>query len=170
MRQSKIRFEQLAIKDDLTGLYNKNFILARLEEEIKRAVFYQRPCSFIVLGIDNFDAFRASHGELASEEAVRRMAKLIKDNMIPIGKAARIAGDEFAVLLPEKNKREAYHLAEEITKKIASTNLLRNGSATLTVSGGVSENPLDGATGDELLKKAAELLKDARMAGNKVIV
>jgi diguanylate cyclase (GGDEF)-like protein len=163
--------EELAIKDDLTDLYNKSFILNRLGEEIKRSIFYQRPCSFVVFGIDSFDSFRTSHGELAAEEALKKMAKVIKDNMLPVCKAARVAGDEFAVLLPEKNKKEAFSIAEEIRRKIETVNFLKSGNAILTVSGGVSENPLDGATSDELFKKAALLLKEARSSGkNRVII
>ena len=48
--------------------------------------------------------------ELAAEEALKKVAKVIKDNMVPVGKAARIGGNEFAVLLPEKNKKESQHL------------------------------------------------------------
>jgi len=163
--------EELSIKDDLTGLYNKNFILNRLGEEIKRAVFYQRPCSFVVFGIDDFATFRTANGELASEDALKKMAKVIKDNMIPVGKAARIAGDEFAILLPEKNKKESFTIAEEIRKKVEAMNFLKTGSGSLTVSAGLSENPLDGATGEELFKKAEELLKQARSSGkNRVIM
>jgi diguanylate cyclase (GGDEF)-like protein len=165
------RTEALSIKDDLTDLYNKKFILDRLGEEIKRSIFYQRPCSFLVFGVDGFDDFRSLHGELATEEALRKMAKVIKDNMNPIGKAARVAGDEFAVLLPEKNKKESFAIAEEIRKKVESVNFLKSGNASLTVSGGVSENPLDGATSDELFKKAGDLLREARRSGkNRVIM
>ena len=163
--------EELEIKDDLTDLYNKNFILTALSDEIKRAIFYQRPCSFVAFGIDNFDSFLSAHGELAAEEALRKVAKVIKDNMVPVGRAARIGGNEFAVLLPEKNKKESFEIAEEIRKKIESVNFLKSGNAALTISGGVSENPLDGATSDELFKKATELLKEARTSGkNRVIM
>lgn len=163
--------EDLAIKDELTDLYNKSFILNRLGEEIKRAVFYQRPCSFIVFGIDDFTTFRATHGELVTEEVLKRIAKLVKDNIIPVGKAARIAGDEFAVLLPEKNKKEAFTIADDIRKKIESSIFTKPGTPSLTVSVGLSENPLDGATADELFKKAATLLGQARSSGrNKVLM
>jgi diguanylate cyclase (GGDEF)-like protein len=163
--------EELAIKDELTDLYNKNFLLNRLGEEIKRAVFYQRPCSLILFGIDDFDNFRSLYGELAAEDALKKMAKVIKDNINPVGKAARVGGDEFAVLLPEKNKKESFYIAEEIKKKITTVNFLRSGNVALTVSGSVSENPLDGATADELFKKAADLLKEARSSGkNRMII
>jgi len=165
-----LKAEGLAIKDDLTDLYNKNFILPRLEEEIKRAIFYQRPCSFIAFSIDDFASFRQLHGELQTEEALRRIAKIVKDNTTPVGKAARVAGDEFAILLPEKNKREAARIAEEIKSKIESTNLLRDGRATVKISGGVSENPIDGTTADELFKKALEGIKEAKTSGDHKII
>ena len=95
---------------------------------------------------------------------------MVKDNTIPVGKAARIGGDEFAMLLPEKNKREASFIAEEVRNKISSTNVLKEGTASLTVSVGVSENPIDGATSDELFKKAFDAMKQAKSSGkNKVV-
>lgn len=163
--------EQLAIKDDLTDLYNKTFIMGRLEEEIKRAIFYQRPCSFVAFNIDNFKKFRDTHGELAAEEALKRMARIFRDNLTPVGKAARIGGDDFGMLLPEKNKKEAAYIAEELRKKVETTNLLRQGQASLTVSCGVSENPIDGSTAEELYKKAVAAVKEAKALGkNRVVV
>jgi len=146
--------KELATKDDLTGLFNKRYVLTQLEEEIKRAIFYQRPCSFIVFKVENFKSFRESNGELVSEEAIKRIAKVIKDNIIPIGKAARIDGAEFAMLLPEKNKREASHIAVEVHRRIEGANLLKNGKPAFSISVGFSENPIDGATSDEILGKA----------------
>ncbi len=163
--------DQLAIKDDLTDLYNKTFIMNRLEEEIKRAIFYQRPCSFIAFNIDNFKKFRDTYGELAAEEALKKVAKIIRDNLTPVGKAARIGGDDFAMLLPEKNKKEAGNIAEELRKKIEATNLSRQGTTSLTVSCGVGENPIDGATAEELYKKAIAAVKEAKALGkNRVVV
>ncbi len=159
------RSKALAIKDELTDLFNKTFIVSRLEEEIKRAIFYQRPCSLLVFNIDNFNKFRTDYGELPAEEALRGVARVIKDSTTPVGKAARVGGDEFAMLLPEKNKREASSIAEDVRKKVESTNLLKDGNVTLTVSAGVSENPIDGVTADELFKKAMEALKTAKSQG-----
>lgn len=162
--------EELVIKDDLTDLYNKNYILSRLGEEIRRAIFYQRPCSFVVFNIDNFKSLRDSRGELAAEEAIKKVAKLIKDNMTPVGKAARIGGDEFAMLLPEKNKKEAAHIAEDLRKRIEADNFSRDGKVSITVSGGVSENPIDGSTQEGLFKKAIEALQSAKSLGKNRVV
>lgn len=163
--------KKLEIKDDLTDLYNKSYILTRLEEEIKRAIFYQRPCSFIVFNIDDFKKFRDDQGELVAEDALRRIARLIRDNANPIDKAARVGWDEFAILMPEKNKRQAAERAEDLRKKIEAANFSKDGAAKLTVSVGVSENPIDGATSEELFKKAMDAARQANLAGkNRVVV
>ena len=142
----------------------------RLEEEIKRAIFYQRPCSLIVINIDGFRKFREEHGELSAEEALKRVAKVVKDNAGPVGKAARLGGDEFGVLFPEKNKREAGYLAEEIRKKIEALHVSQEARASVTVSVGVSENPIDGATTDELFKRASDAVKEAKASGGNRVV
>ena len=161
--------KELLIKDDLTDLYSKDYVLSRLDEEIRRAIFYQRPCSFILFSIDNFESLRETRGELAAEDVIKRVAKLIRDNTTPVGKAARISGNEFGMLLPEKNKRQAAYIAEEVRKQIEAANFSREGSLKITVSGGVSENPIDGSTQEELFKKAAELVGNAKSMGTNRI-
>jgi len=162
--------KSLAIRDDLTGLYNKKYIEARLDEEIKRAVFYQRPCSFIVFNVDDFTKFREESGELPTEKALVKIAAILKRHTTQIGRAARLASDEFALLLPEKNKKEAYKIAEEIKKDVENLNLERGKGIRLTISGGVSENPLDGSTSDELMRKALNSVYTAKLQGKNRIV
>lgn len=162
--------EELSIKDDLTGLYSKSYVLSRLDEEIRRAIFYQRPCSFMLFDIDNFKSLRETRGELVAEDVIRKVAKLIRDNTTPVGKAARMSGNEFGMLLPEKNKREAAYIAENIRKQVEETNFSREGSLKITVSSGVSENPIDGSTQEELFSKATELLGSAKTMGKNRVV
>jgi diguanylate cyclase (GGDEF)-like protein len=162
--------EQFSIKDDLTELYNKNYILSRLDEEIRRSIFYQRPCSLLMFNIDNFKKMRDERGELVAEDALKKVAKIIKESATPVGKAARIGGDEFALLLPEKNKRAAASIAEDLRKKIEAANFSNDTSLKMTVSGGVSENPIDGSTQEELFKKAAEAVQAAKSLGKNRVV
>jgi len=161
----------LSIKDELTGLYNRNFIRPRLNEEIGRAMLYQRPCSFVVLSIDDFNEFRSKCGQIAAENALKKISEVLKSYLGPIDKAARIGDDEFALLLPEKNKRSASDVAEKLRNDIARLAVSDDKKDTLTVSIGVSENPLDGATSDELMAKAFESVKKAKGSGkNKVVM
>ena len=108
---------------------------------------------------------RDKYGELVAEDVLKKVAKIIKENATPVGKAARIGGDEFALLLPEKNKREAAGIAEDLRKRVEATAFSGDGKLKITVSGGVSENPIDGSTQEELFKKAMEALSSSKSLG-----
>ncbi|MCM8795511.1 MAG: sensor domain-containing diguanylate cyclase [Candidatus Omnitrophica bacterium] len=165
------RVEKLEIKDALTGLYNESFIISRLQEEIERAIIYQRPCAFILLDVDNFGKFHQQFGSLQAEEILKRIARLIKNSVTEVDRVGRTGNNEFAIVLPEKNKRQAQEIAEAIRKKIEfSFSEEEDLHRRLTVSGGVSENPLDGIEAKELISKAKELLILAKKQGRNRIV
>lgn len=165
------KIKKLEIKDALTGLYNETFIRARLNEEIKRAIAYQRPCALIVFNIDNFRPFHQKFGLLKSEDVLKSVALLIRNSVTEIDRAARIGDNEFAVILPEKTKRQAHEIAENIRDRIQSLfSKEPEPERRLTVSAGVSENPLDGVTTDELIKNAKELLTVAKSEGKNRVV
>ena len=164
------RVQKLEIKDPLTGLYNDRFIKARLDEEIKRAVIYQRPCSFLLFNVDNFRRYHTLFGELSSETALKKIALVMEDSVTEIDRVGRFGDNDFAIVLPERNKKEALKIAEEIRKKLEY--LFREDediNKRLTVSGGVSENPIDGVSGEELIVKAKELLQEAKARGKNLI-
>ncbi len=166
------KVEKLEIKDTLTGLYNDGFIRTRLQEEIKRAVVYQRPCAFILFDIDNFEKFHQNCGSLVAESSLKKIAVLIKDSVSEIDKVGRVGDDEFAIILPEKNKRQAQEIADDIRKKVEfAFSEDPDSKKHLTVSAGVSENPLDGIDSQELLSKAQGYVKLAKDKGkNRVVV
>ncbi len=166
------RVESLEIKDLLTGLYNKVFICSRLQEEIKRAIVYQRPCAFVIFDIDNFKNYREKFGLINEELALKKIAVLVRDSITEVDRAGRTDDDEFSLILPERNKRQALEIAEEIRKKVQSAFCKdRNSNSCLTFSAGVSENPLDGVEAGQLIAKAKEMLKKAKSNGkNQVAV
>jgi diguanylate cyclase (GGDEF)-like protein len=165
------RVETLEIKDALTGLYNEGFVRNRLQEEIKRAIAYQRPCSFMIMNLDNFQKYRQEFGTLQAEAILKRVSIIIRDSVTEIDRVGRTGGNEFAIVLPEKNKRKAQDLAEDIRKKIEFTFMEeRDATKRLTISGGVSENPLDGITAEELINKARELVDIAKKQGKNRII
>lgn len=165
------RIEKLEIKDTLTGLYNELFIRSRLQEEIRRAMTYQRPCSFVILNVDNFEKYHRGFGLLRAESALKKISSVIRDSVSEIDRVARFGDNEFAVVLPEKNKRHALEVSEEIRKRIEfSFSEEYDTNFRLTVSGGVSENPLDGIEAEELVTKAKAALNIAKTQGKNRIV
>jgi len=164
------QLKELEIKDALTGLYNEAFIRNRLEEEIKRAIVYRRPCAYILFNIDNFRQFHDNFGLPQADAALKKVASLIRGSVTEIDRVARVEDNEFAVVLPEKNKRQAQEIAEEIRKKINFTfSKEKDANMKLTVSGGISENPLDGINALELITKAKEALNFAKREGKNRI-
>jgi len=167
------RAEELKVIDELTGLYNAGYMKGRLEEEIKRAMRYQRSCSLVVLNLDDFQRLQDLYGVLAGEGILHHLAEILKTEVTDVDRVGRMDQDEFAIILPEKNKREAIELAESIRRAVEGTQFA-NGSKPLpgflTICAGVSENPLDGSSEGELFAKAAEALKAAKQQGkNKVL-
>jgi diguanylate cyclase (GGDEF)-like protein len=143
-----------------------------LDEEIKRAILLQRPCSFVLVNIDNFKIYRDRQGELASESTLKKIARILEENGTEIDRVGRFGGDEFALILPEKNKKEATLIAEEVRRRIEESIFPgdKTSMVKLTVSAGVSENPIDGINAGELVDKATQSLKQAKVQGkNKVM-
>ncbi|MBM3255443.1 MAG: diguanylate cyclase, partial [Candidatus Omnitrophica bacterium] len=165
------RLEKLEIKDRLTGLYNESFIRNRLGEEIRRAITYQRPCAFVLLNIDDFSKVEANFGSAYAQETLKKIAYLIRDSVTEIDRVARTANNEFAIVLPERNKRQAKVTSDEIRKKVElSFGKEDDANKKLTVSGGVSENPLDGVTAEELVDRARDGLRQAKSLGKNRIL
>jgi len=164
--------KELAVKDELTGLYNQSYIETRLDEEIKRACMYQRPCGYLEVDIDDFKKIHANLGEAKTEMLLKTVGEILKAAITEVDKVARLTGDRFAIVLPERNKKQSAGIAEDIRKKIEDGlgSAIKSGEK-ITVSIGVSENPIDGSTADELMKKARKQVNSAKALGkNRVSV
>ncbi|MEE9500052.1 MAG: diguanylate cyclase [Candidatus Omnitrophota bacterium] len=162
--------EKLEIKDKLTGLFNRAYMVHRLDEEIKRSIICRRSCSFILIDIDDFKKYQDEKGRKRAEDALKKVALLIGEFSQPVGKAGLLDRDTFALILPEVNKKEALEIAEKIRKGIERLGLSSEKDDRLTASAGVSENPLDGGSVDEILKKGETALKTAKQEGKNKIV
>ncbi len=160
--------EELEIMDGLTGLYNAKYTKNRLEEEIQRSIRFHRPCSLVVFNVDNFRYFRDLYGGPVADRILCQVAEIIRGELSEVDRAGRTGVDEFSLILPERNKREAIELAEAIRHRVelgVFTDGLRRLSGKISVSGGVSENPIDGSNSDELFKRAHEALRSAKNRG-----
>ena len=167
------RAEDLKVIDELTGLYNAGYMKSRLEEEVSRAARYHRPCSLVLLDMDDFKKMQELYGALAAEGVLHQVAELLKGQVAEVDRVGRMGPDEFAIILPERNKREAIDLAESVRSKVEQ-HLFTNGPnplpGSLRLCAAVSENPLDGSTAEELFTKAEAAMRSAKRQGkNKVL-
>jgi diguanylate cyclase (GGDEF)-like protein len=150
------KVEKLSLKDKLTGLYNAAYIRERLSEEIRRAIDYQRSCSFAYVMIKNYEEIAAKMGEEASEKALKKMADILNGQLREFDRAARIGRGEFAAIFPDKNKKKCIEIMEKIGQAVPKDFLL---------CAGISENPIDGVDADNLYLKAQDRMKAAHASG-----
>lgn len=169
MKQAKA----LAVTDEVTGVYNDQYLRARLEEEVRRAAMFHHACSLVLVNVDDFGRVAQAYGQLASEEVLRQVAQTLQQQVTAIDKVARLQGDQFGIILPERTKREAIELAETLRHAVEAMRVaVDHGvfSDRITISVGVSENPLDGATAVELIEKGEQALQLAKRQGKNRIV
>ncbi len=164
------KVEKLEIVDNLTGLDNSSYLKERLDEEIRRAIRFQRPCAFVLFSIDRFKEYYESFGHIASENVLIKFSSLIKENISEVDRAGRFSDHEFALVLPEKNKRQSIEVADEIRRKIEFIfSEEEDQKRKLTCTAAVTENPVDGIKAEELILKARNILENAsQQGGNKI--
>jgi diguanylate cyclase (GGDEF)-like protein len=104
----------LSIQDGLTGLMNATFFHAILAREIERSIRTRRTCGLIVIDVDHFKQINDTFGHVTGDRALQAAAKHLQRNLRGMDTAARIGGEEFAVILPECEPADAIHAAMRI--------------------------------------------------------
>ena len=129
--------ERLVNSDPLTGLLNRRAFDERLDLEIQRAQRYQRPLSLLFIDIDHFKEVNDRHGHVVGDEVLRAVATVLKDGLRATDAACRYGGEEFAVILVETDRHEAFSIAERI-RLAAENNRIEQLDKSATISVGVS--------------------------------
>ncbi len=155
--------EEAAFTDHLTGLANRRRFERQLEREITRTLRYTRPFCLLLLDIDHFKQVNDSYGHEAGDEAIRRLAVILQAGTRGIDTAARIGGEEFAVLLTETELSGGIEVAERLRLAIKAEEIPSVGH--VTASFGVAEFPLCAQTGRELVSTADAAMYEAKRKG-----
>lgn len=161
------RTRELAIKDGLTGLYTRKFIVERLEQELKRCALGGGFLSIMILDIDFFKKYNDSHGHLAGDAVLKNLSAVLSDYFKKQNTAVgRFGGEEFLVILPSASRQEAFLEAENVRSVIQEKIvMIRRKPTSITVSIGVSCFPQDAERADDLLDKADSVLYEAKRTG-----
>jgi diguanylate cyclase (GGDEF)-like protein len=153
--------------DGLTDLNNHRYFQERLDVEIKRAERYDRQLSLLVIDVDKFARFNAINGHAYGDSALRKIAEIIKDCSRETDIAARYSGEEFVVVMPEADEREAMMAAARIAMMVATEQFdtKHNISIPLTVGIGITHYPKFGENTEKLIETAFEALAEAKQIG-----
>jgi diguanylate cyclase (GGDEF)-like protein len=115
------QFEQmrfLADHDPLTNLLNRRSFVQHLDAEVARSRRYTRPLALVVFDVDELKIVNDTQGHAAGDEALKRVADALRSTIRSGDNAFRIGGDEFAVILPEANEREATAAAQRMADEL----------------------------------------------------
>src|SRR3954452_17333954 len=104
--------------DGLSGLLNRAGFDELLELEVERALRTESPLALLLLDLDDFKSVNDRHGHAAGDGALKQFAAALEQNVRRIDRAARIDGEEFAVILPDTDAHSAYLLAERLRARI----------------------------------------------------
>jgi diguanylate cyclase (GGDEF)-like protein len=141
---------QMAVTDPLTGLANYRKLMETLENEINRSDRTGRSFAVVLLDLDGLKKINDTHGHLVGSRALCRVAAALSATIRTTDTSARYGGDEFALILPEANRRAAAQVAERISEKLANDREL----PSITVSFGIAVFPFNGRDMEVLLRWA----------------
>jgi len=152
-----------ALRDPLTGIYNRRVLQDALTREMLRARREGGRLALTLLDIDDFKSINDVHGHDAGDEVLRHVAACGREVVRPGDTFARIGGEEFALLTPGAGAGEALLVAERLRVAVAALEVLPDRG--VTVSAGLAAWPVDAVDSDALRRAADEALYRAKAAG-----
>lgn len=159
--------KNMAIKDELTELYNRHFLESIIKAEIERSKRYEFPISAAILDIDNFKKINDKWGHPVGDTILKETAKILRENSRESDYEVRIGGEEFVILMPHTNLEGAYSVAEKLRKAIEENTHPIVGR--YTASFGVAERAMDESY-FELYNRMDNALYKAKKSGKNCVV
>ncbi|MFH1138526.1 MAG: diguanylate cyclase [Pseudomonadota bacterium] len=160
-----LKKEETALKDELTGLFNRRFFNQMLAQEIDRARRFGEPVSVLMLDVDYFKRFNDTQGHPQGDQILAELAVVFRNTSRSIDHLTRYGGEEFAFILPRADRSEALIAALRHCRAVEERRFLGPKAHRLTVSIGAATYPLDARDGKELVQKADLALYKAKNAG-----
>lgn len=164
---------ELAVTDGLTGLYNQRHFKAELEKTIKSAARHDRKVSLILADVDFFKHYNDSHGHSAGDMALKAVATVLAKSTREVDLAGRYGGEEFVVILPETEFKDAIVAAERMRRNVAQETIpyeetQPNGDVTVSI--GVATYPDHAGDMASLIEAADKAMYEAKKGGRNRVV
>jgi diguanylate cyclase (GGDEF)-like protein/PAS domain S-box-containing protein len=167
------KLEPLALRDALTGLYNRHALRQQLDEKLQMQIKYPTSLSLILMDLDNFKIYNDTYGHPAGDMILREVAAIIQRTVRDGDVAVRYGGEEFAILLPHTQYRTSLNFSEHLRRAVATYSWK---GQKITASFGVATLSLPAHTNspdaviDHLFALTDQALYQAKRAGRNLVV
>lgn len=159
-----VELENMAMRDDLTQLFNRRYFFERLERELQVADGFKRPLSIMALDLDSMKLVNDTYGHKMGDNVLHSFGSFLLEHTRASDVPARIGGDEFAIILPDTDEAAATIAAERLLTALDNADLIEDQDVTLriNVSVGLAGYPWSATTADQIVQQA-----DAAMYADK---
>jgi len=141
---------EVSSRDALTGLYNRWFVLEKIDSEMNRALRHGSPMSLLMLDIDHFKRINDTWGHSAGDQVLQAIGKLLRESCRVYDVPGRYGGEEFCIVLPETKPGNTGIVAERIRSRLESTTL-PCGETSIRVTASIGIAGLDVPESNDLL-------------------
>ncbi len=165
---------EVSTRDALTGLYNRFYVMEKIDSEMNRSLRQQSPMSLLMLDIDHFKRVNDSYGHSVGDQVLKSVGQVLRESCRVYDVPGRYGGEEFCVVLPGTRVSNTAHVAERIRRRLAGTALpIAGDSLRVTASigiAGVDCVPEDGVVSPAtLIERADRALYSAKNRGRNRI-
>jgi diguanylate cyclase (GGDEF)-like protein len=175
LASANARLEQIAITDQLTGAYNRRYIMREIEQELAISIRHGLPLSITMIDIDHFKDINDTHGHQVGDEVLKEVVQVMSSSMRTSDLLGRYGGEEFLVIAPLTGHHEALILAERLRETVSKWPFETTyGFMKLTISLGVAT--YDGKTEaypstllEQLLARADAEMYKAKSTGRNCV-
>ena len=160
-----------AIRDGLTGLFNRRYLEETLDRELSRSKRQGSPLAVIMLDLDHYKEYNDAYGHHAGDELLMALGELIQGQIREEDIACRYGGDEFLLIMPGAPLEAALNWAKELNRSVKSLHTRNTSLKPITISAGVAIFPDHGGAGMEVIGAADAAMYRAKAEGrDRVLV
>ena len=169
-RTLALRLEELAMKDELTGIANRRYFMLKIQEEFARAKRYKNPLALLMMDLDNLKIINDTFGHLAGDQVLLQAARVLSDYLRETDLPGRFGGDEFGIILPNTGLLEATQLGERLRQIFTQQRIeIHQNEIQFSMSLGVAELCDNDGNADDLIHRADDALYHAKTSGRNQV-
>lgn len=166
------KMAEMSTRDDLTGLFNRRYLMEVLEREGAAAERYNKELVLCILDLDHFKKINDTFGHPAGDAVLKEVSGLLKDNVRKSDVPCRFGGEEFAVVMPNTHLKAGEKICERLREAIAADPIkYKSSNIHVTASIGLSQfSQSSDRSYSDLLKKADDALYRAKNEGRNQVI